>query len=439
MNKTRPLLVRDLSDALNWLKEEGLYHADDILSEFPSPELRIRGSSKKLVSFCSNNYLGLSRHPKVVEAARKALLRYGVGTCESRKLGGNLYLLEKLEEALADFKHSEAAMIFATGLMTNVGVIQAIVDINFYMDHFYGKRLPAGESIIVSDELNHRSIQMGIKLSRANVYRYNHSNMEHLEEILNNNKGKKILIVTDGVFSMDGDIANLPEIIRLKKKYWATLMVDDAHGTGVWGKTGRGSAEHFGLDSEVDIKMGTLSKAFGAMGGFIAADKDVIDMLKVNTSTYYFTSSLPADQAAALIVVTNIIKNNSYKLRKKLWKNVHRVIKGIMDIGFDVPFRWTQIIPIIIGDEKKCMKAEKILQDRGILISSAMVPAVAPGKARLRVTINASHTDEHIDKLLDALKNVHKKLDLEKKVYLQKDIEKFENSMSEYIKDYIND
>lgn len=430
-----PALIRDLVKAYKYLENEGLAHSDYILDQLPSPTLTIEG--KTVISFNSNNYLGLSGNARSLAKAHEALDKFGYGTCESRKLGGNLFLLEELEEELADFKGEEAAMIFATGLMVNVGVIPAIVDIHYYMNLFFGREKSNAASVIFTDKLNHRSIQMGLRLSRADIEKYPHNDMEALSILMERHRGKNILMVTDGVFSMDGDLADLPGITKLAKEYDATVMVDDAHATAIWGPNGRGSADHYGLENEVHIKMGTLSKAFGALGGFIAGNKDVIKMLKSNTDTYYFTSSLPAEQAAALIETTKIIKESGYELRQKLWQNTYKALKGMADIGIEIPKQWSQIIPIIIGDEKLCIKMEQMLLDKGLLCSTAMSPAVAPGAARLRITINAHHTFEQIDRLLEALNEVYTELNIERNPLSQNDWQGIVNMIPSYMKEML--
>jgi len=377
-----------------------LAHPDVLLDQLASPELRI--NNKVFVSFCSNNYLGLSMRPEVIEASKAALIKFSNGTSESRKLGGNLRILEELEQTLSDYKEKEDTIIFATGLLANVGVISAITDINFYMELFYQKANRGTETVIIGDQLNHRSIQMGVKLSRAKHVRYLHNDMKSLEEKLEEHKKSNLFIITDSVFSMDGDLAPLDQITKLANEYQAAVMIDDAHGSGVYGKRGRGAAEHFGVSNEIDFLMGTLSKAFGGLGGFVSAKKEIVDMLKINTSTYYFTSSLPASVAAGLIAAIKIAEREE-ALRVRLWKNVYRMIKGLFDLGIDFPLRFSQIIPIMVYVEKKAYELEEFLYDYGILCSAVTVPAVAPGKARLRASINASHTDEHIDRFLNGI------------------------------------
>lgn len=266
-------------------------------------------------------------------------------------------------------------------------------------------------SVILGDSKNHRSIQMGIKLARAEVYKYKHCDMGDLERLLNKHKNSRVLIITDGVFSMDGDLAPLDKIAELAKKHEATVMVDDAHATGVFGKNGRGSAEHFGVEKDIHIKMGTLSKALAGLGGFIASTEKVVKMLKLTSSGYYFTSSLPADQAAGLIKAFEIIENEP-ELRRHLWLNIYEIVKGIKMLGLNIPDRFSCIIPVLIGDEQKSMKAEEILLEEGIVCSSVRVPAVPQGKSILRISANASHTNEHITKLLNGLKRAATVLEL---------------------------
>ncbi len=423
-------ILKTLIDNYNWLKDKGLAHEDILIDQLASPELII--NKKVFISFCSNNYLGLSKRPEVIEAAKNALLEYSDGTSESRRLGGNLRVLEDLEDVISEYKSKEDTMIFATGLLANVGVISAITDINFYMDLFYKKPNPEIETVIIGDQLNHRSIQMGIKLSRARHLKYLHNDMESLEEKLKENIKSNLFIITDSVFSMDGDMAPLDEITSLANKYNAAVMIDDAHGSGVFGKTGRGAAEHFGVSDDIDFLMGTLSKAFGGLGGFVSAKKEVIDMLKINTSTYYFTSSLPASEAAGLIAAIKIAQSEE-SLRIQLWKNVHRMLKGLFRLGIDCPLRFSQIIPLIVHDEIKAHEIEKFLYDYGILCSAVTMPAVAPGKARLRLSINATHTDVHIDRFLNGINDAIRKFDIPTIKRSQSDWDEFMSSSPSYI------
>lgn len=428
-------VVKALIDNYHWLKKRNLFHPDVLIDQLASPELII--DKKLFVSFCSNNYLGLSKRPEVIEASKNALIKYTNGTSESRKLGGNLKVLEDLEDVLSEYKGKEDTMVFATGLLANVGIISAITDIDLYMNLFYQKPLKGTQTVIVGDKLNHRSIQMGVKLSKAMSVRYLHNDMEDLEKKLEENKKSNLFIVTDSVFSMDGDLAQLDKITKLAKEYQAAVMIDDAHGGGVFGKTGRGAAEHFGVSDEIDFHMGTLSKAFGGIGGFVSAKKEIIDVLKVNTSTYYFTSSLTADSAAGLIVAVKIAANEE-GLRIKLWKNVHRMLKGLFGLGIDVALRFSQIIPIIVYDEKLAYKLEEFLYDYGILCSAVTVPAVAPGRARLRLSINATHTDQHIDRFLNGISDGIKKFKIPTVRRSKSEWDNFIKTSPDYVLELIN-
>ena len=426
MNKVSELLLENY----RWLKERNLAHKDILIDQLASPNLEISG--KEFISFCSNNYLGLSKRPEVIDAAQKALLEFSNSTSESRKLGGNLSVLEELEDVISAYKSKEDTMIFATGLLANVGIISAIADINYYMELFYKKENPGIETIILGDQLNHRSIQMGIKLSKARHIKYAHIDMEDLEAKLEEHKDFNLFIVTDSVFSMDGDLAPLDEIVNLAKKYQAAVMIDDAHGSGVWGENGRGASEHFGVTDDIDFLMGTLSKAFGGLGGFVSAKKELIDMLKINTSTYYFTSSLPASEAAGLITAIEIAKNER-QLRVRLWKNVYKMIRGLFDLNIDFPLRFSQIIPIMVYSEDKAYRVEEFLYNYGILCSAVTVPAVAPNQARLRSSINSSHTSEHIDVFLKGISDAVEKFDLPTINRGESEWDKLINDTPEYI------
>lgn len=427
-------VVKKIIDSYHWLKLRKLFHPDVLIDQLASPELII--NKKIFVSFCSNNYLGLSTRPEVIKAAKKALVKYTNGTSESRKLGGNLRLLEELEDVLSEYKGKEDTMVFATGLLANVGIIPAITDIDSYMHLFYGRPDPEIETVIIGDKLNHRSIQMGVKLSRARHVKYLHNDMKSLEEKLEENKKSNLFIITDSVFSMDGDLAPLDQITKLAREYEAAVMIDDAHASGVFGKTGRGAAEHWGVSEDIDFLMGTLSKAFGGIGGFVSAKKKLIDMLKVNTSTYYFTSSLTASSAAGLIEAIKI-STKEEGLRVQLWKNVHRMLKGLFDLGAEVPLRFSQIIPIIVYDEKKAYQIEEFLYNCGILCSGVTVPAVAPGMARMRISVNATHTNQHIDKFLNGIGEAIKKFKIPTIKRSKSEWDKFIKDSPDYILELI--
>ena len=403
-------LEQEIKENVRWIESVGGEEPDILVDDLPSPELTIQG--KKIISFCSNNYFGLNKHPDVLNAAVTALERYGIGTCESRRLGGNLQLLEDLEKKIAGFKSKENAVIFPTGLLTNMAVIPTLTDTGFYRKLFW-KSIELNQEIpvILGDELNHRSIQLGIKLSHAEFYKYKHSDMDDLERLLKEFRERKVLIITDAVFSMDGDLAPLNRIVELAGNYHAMIMIDDAHGTGIYGATGRGTAEHFGVSEGIDVHMGTFSKAFGGLGGFVAVNDEIAKAIKYTSSGYYFTSSLPPEQAAGMITSIDILEKTPI-LRARLWHNVEEITIGLAKIGFDIPKRWSHIIPIFIRDDEKARELEKFLLARGILCSSVHAPAIRPGTARLRITVNAIHTQQHIDLLLRCLYEAVKTMDI---------------------------
>ncbi|MBF0194955.1 MAG: 8-amino-7-oxononanoate synthase [Magnetococcales bacterium] len=405
--KTTTPLLKSINACFDWLDDDNLIPKEPLIDAPPSPVFFSGG--RKLISFSSNNYLGMSRRPEVIKTAKKALSEYTMGTCESRKLGGNIALLEALEEKIARFKGEEAAMIFATGLLANVATIPGLMDAEWYCNKFYGKKWSQESGTIFSDALNHRSIQMGIRLSHANVVKYRHGDMAHLEQELANCKSSNKLIVSDGVFSMDGDLAPLPKLTKLASQYQATVMIDDAHGTGIFGKNGRGVAEHFGVENQVSIHMGTLSKAVGAMGGFVATDRKIIEFLKSTASGYRFTSSLPAEQAAGIICALEIMQKEP-QLRQKLWRNVSQLLMGLHELNIPIKKQWSPIIPLFLGSAKKAYKAEKILLELGLSCIAVVPPLVENNCSRLRITINSTHTKEQIEQLLAGLKIVEKNI-----------------------------
>jgi glycine C-acetyltransferase len=366
------------------------------VDEVSYPELVIEG--KSYLCFCSNNYLGLSIHPDVKKSAIEAIERYGIGTCESRLIAGNLTILEELEQAIAEFKCAPAAIVYLSGYMTNIGVIPAIID-SIELPGF--SSVKNEDNLIIKDMLCHTSIVDGCKLSKSPKKTYLHNDMNHLESILKRNKDKRKLIITDGVFSMDGDMANLPDIVRLAQTYNAMVMVDDAHATGVIGENGRGTAEYFGLEGEIDIMMGTLSKAIGALGGFVTASSEIIEFLKTVSHSYIFSSSLPPEQACGIMTAINIIQTQP-ELRAKLWRNVAHLKSGLQELGFDTLNSETHIIPILIGEEKKTVEMSRLLFDRGILAPGIGWPAVKMGKSRIRCSVMAIHTPKQIEQALIA-------------------------------------
>ncbi len=305
-----------LNKLLEVSRERGFYTNVKKIDDVPYPEFIING--KRYLCLCSNNYLGLSIHPDVKKAAIKAIKRYGIGTCESRLVAGNLSILEDLEKAIAEFRKTEASVVFLSGYLTNVGVIPAIMD---SFNAFGFPTIKNENNLIIKDALSHMSIVDGCRLSKSPVKTYMHNDMNHLESILKRNKQKRKLIITDGVFSMDGDMAPLPDLIDLANIYDALLMIDDAHATGVIGENGRGTPEFFGVEGKVDLIMGTLSKAFGALGGYLAGEAEVIQVVKMKANPYIFTSSIPPEQVLGIMAALKIIQTQP-ELRAKLWDNV---------------------------------------------------------------------------------------------------------------------
>lgn len=342
---------------------------------------------KKFIMIGSNNYLGLTQDSRIKEAAIEALERFGSGCTGSRFLNGTLSLHEELEAKLADFVHKEAALVFSTGFQTNQGTISTIV----------GK-----DDVIFSDRANHASIIDGCRLSFGKIFKFKHNDMKELEKQLkahSNNSGGK-LIISDGVFSMEGDIVNLPELVKLAKKYNARIMVDDAHSCGVLGKNGRGTGEHFDMEDDIDLVMGTFSKSFASLGGFIAGEKKVIGYIKHHARALIFSASMPPSAVATVSKAIDIIKEEPERLTQ-LWKNTHKMKKAFDEMGFDTGVTQTPIIPIIIGDDMKTFAFWKLLYENGIFANPVVSPAVEPGHSLLRTSYMATHTDEELDQVLD--------------------------------------
>ncbi|MDI6800438.1 MAG: pyridoxal phosphate-dependent aminotransferase family protein [Thermodesulfovibrionales bacterium] len=376
------------------LQRAGVYPFFRIIESAQDPEVIMNG--KRMIMVGSNNYLGLTNHPKVKEAAIEAVKKYGTGCAGSRFLNGTLDIHVKLEEKLARFMKKEAALVFSTGFQVNLGVISALV----------GK-----DDVVIIDKMDHASIVDGCRLSYGEIKRFRHNDMADLERVLNDNNDRGKLVVVDGVFSMEGDIINLPEVVSLTKKHGARLLVDDAHGIGVLGKTGRGTVEHFGLENEVDLIMGTYSKSLASIGGFIAGDTDIIHYIKHVARALIFSASPPPASIAAVSAAVDIIENEPERI-ERLWENTHKMLKGFKDLGFDLGPSETPIIPIIVGEDEVAFKFVMMLQEEGVFANVAVSPAVPHGKALIRTSYMAIHTDEHLDKVLDAFKKVGKALGL---------------------------
>lgn len=353
-------------------------------------------NNRKVVNLSSNNYLGLADHPRLKEAAKKAIDKYGIGAGSVRTIVGNQDILEELERELAKFKREEAVVCFQSGLNCNLGVIPAITE--------------KGD-LIISDELNHASIIDGVRLSRADKAIFRHADTEHLAEILAEKaeQYKRVFIITDGVFSMDGDIAPLPEIVELAEKYNAYVYVDDAHGSGVLGEGGRGTIDHFHLNGRVDFIVGTLSKAIGVIGGYLATKTKVKEWLLHRARPLLFSTALPPAAIAATIEAVKIL-SESEALTEKLWDNAAYFKKGLKDLGFNTGQSKTPITPVIIGDEALTMKFSQQLLEEGVFVSGIVFPTVPPGAGRCRVMLSASHTKEDLDFALNAFSAAGRKL-----------------------------
>lgn len=367
----------------------GLYPYFHALDSGQDTEVVING--KRVIMIGSNNYLGLTSDPRVKKAAIKAVEEFGVGCSGSRFLNGTLTLHLELERRLAKFVNKEASMVFSTGFQTNLGILSTIAGRNDY---------------IISDKQNHASIVDGCRLSFAKLIKFKHNDMEDLERILNNipdQNGK--LIVVDGVYSMEGDIANLPEIVRLAKKYGARIMVDDAHGFGVLGEHGRGTAEYFGLEDEVDIIMSTFSKSLASLGGFIAAKEDVIHYVKHHSRPFIFSASVPPSNAAAAMESLNILEQEPERVQK-LWENAKFMRKGFETLGLSIGNTQTPIIPIIIGDDYETFRVTMRLLEEGVYVNPVVSPAVEKGGSLLRTSYTPTHTREQLEFALKAFERV---------------------------------
>jgi len=355
-------------------------------------------NGRKTVMIGSNNYLGLTSHPEVKEAAIKAVEKYGTGCTGSRFLNGTIDLHVELEERLARFMKKEAALVFTTGFTTNLGVISTIVGKN---------------DVMISDRTNHASILDGCRMAFGKLLKFRHNDMEDLERILTNIQDRNVgrLIVVDGVFSMEGDLADLKHIVPLAKKYGCRLMVDEAHSLGVLGKGGRGTCEEMGVLDKVDLVMGTFSKSFASLGGFIAGEEKVISFLKHNARTFIFQAAPPPSAVATALAALNILEREPER-RLKLWENVRYMLKEIQGMGFKTPPTQSAIIPILIGDDLKTFQFAKMLEQEGVYVNPVVSPAVPPGMACLRTSYTATHTRQELDYALEKLKKIGMELGL---------------------------
>ena len=353
-------------------------------------------AGKEVIMLGSNNYLGLANHPQVKEASMKATNKYGVG-CTSSRLLATLDLHLKLEKELARFLDREAALVFSTGFQTNLGTISSLV---------------GRHDVLIMDREVHASIVDSSRLSYGKIIKFRHNDLEDLEKTLSSlpaQKGK--LIVVDGVYSVTGDIANLPEITKLCEKYKASLMVDDAHGLGILGKWGRGTGEYFGLEKKIDIVMGTFSKAFASTGGFIAADEAIIEFVKHHGRAFIFSASMPPASTASALAALKIIEKESER-REQFWANTRKMKKGLSELGFDISRNEGSVIALFVGEEQKTFRFWKALFDEGVFTNPIVTPAVAPGESLLRISCMATHTEADLDRALEAFEKAGKKLEI---------------------------
>lgn len=388
-------LQKFLDENLNDLKSKGLYNVINPLKSANGPIINIGG--KELINLSSNNYLGLATNPRLIEATIAATKKYGAGAGAVRTINGTLEIHEELERKLAIFKHTEAAIAFQSGFNCNMGAISSVMN---------------KKDAILSDALNHASIIDGCRLSGAKIIRVNHSDMEDLrnkaKEARESGLYEKIMVITDGVFSMDGDIAKLPEIVKIAEEFDLITYVDDAHGSGVLGK-GAGTVKHFGLSDKIDFQIGTLSKAIGVVGGYVAGSKDLIDWLKVRARPFLFSTSLTPGAAGACIEALNIL-TESTELNDKLWENGHYLKKELKNLGFNIGNSETPITPCIIGDADKAQEFSKELFNEGVYAKAIVFPTVPMGTARVRNMPTAAHTKEMLDRAVAAYARVGRKM-----------------------------
>jgi glycine C-acetyltransferase len=391
-------LEKYLKENLDSLKSNGLYNVINPVIGANGPIINIGG--KKLINLSSNNYLGLATNDRLKKACIEATEKYGVGAGAVRTINGTLDIHEELEKKLAAFKHSEAVITFQSGFNCNMGAISAVMDKN---------------DAILSDALNHASIIDGCKLSKAKIIRFEHSDMEDLrlkaKEAKESGLYNKIMVITDGVFSMDGDIAKLKEIVQIAKEFDLITYVDDAHASGVLGEDGSGSATYHNLIGQIDFQIGTLSKAIGVVGGYVAGSRDLIDWLKVRARPFLFSTSMTPGAAAACLEAINILTESS-ELVKKLWDNGNYLKKGLKELGFDIGHSETPITPCILGDASLAQEFSKELFNIGVYAKAIVFPTVPLGTARIRNMPTAAHTKEMLDEALKKYEIVGKKLNI---------------------------
>mgnify|MGYP005833814579 CR=1 FL=1 len=373
----------------------GIYPFFKAIEKLDGTHVRVNG--RDLIMVGSNNYLGLTTHPKVREAAMKALREYGTSCSGSRFLNGTLELHEKLEAALAEFMGKEAAQVFSTGFQTNQGVIAPLI---------------GRSDTVVIDRLVHASIVDGVRLAFGKVRRFKHNDIESLRRNLEASADSAgILVIVDGVYSMEGDLAPLPEIVGACKEFGARIMVDDAHGIGVLGETGRGALEHFGVADDVDLVMGTFSKSFASLGGFVAGDARVISYIKHHSRALIFSAAMPPSALAAVLAALEVIQTEP-EIRRRLWENTEFLLRSVQSLGFETGPTQTPIVPIIVGDDIRAALLWKMLFDEGLFTNCVVAPGVPQGQQRIRMCLMATHTREDLEKVVDILARVGRRMGL---------------------------
>jgi glycine C-acetyltransferase len=386
--------LRYLTDELNKLREQKLYQRLRVLEGEQLPVSRFDGH--EVINLSSNNYLGLTTHPKLRARALEAIQRWGVGSGAVRTIAGTMSIHMELEEKIANFKRVEAAVVFQSGFTANAGTVQAIL---------------SWEDIIISDQLNHASIIDGCRLSRAEIKVFPHKDLEACEDILKEIEGRKCrkLLITDGVFSMEGDIAPLPQLVELAEKYGCIMMIDDAHASGVLGRNGRGTVDHYNLHGRVDIQVGTLSKAIGALGGYVCSTRDTIEFLYHRARPFLFSTSHPPSVAATCLAAFEVLEEEPH-LIDRLWANAKFFKEGLKKLGFNTGVSETPITPVMVGDAALAHQFSRELFAAGVFAQSIGFPTVPEGKARIRTIVTATHTQEELTRALEILGSVGKKL-----------------------------
>lgn len=405
--------MKTLRDILSFIDERGLYPEMKTVSSSPSPVVEIE--QREMMMFCTNNYLNLASHPSVIRASVAATEKYGTGAGGSRLISGTTDLHVQLEKEISILKGKEDTLVYSSGYLANIGAITAISNPLAGVSRELSRPLLMKfriTTVVFSDELNHASIVDACKIANVECIHYRHADMDDLRKKMILHEGKRMIIITDGVFSMDGDIAPLPQIVELAKKYDAITIVDDAHGTGILGRNGGGTVEHFNLKGDVDVEIGTLNKVFGGVGGFVSGDSNLCRLLRITSRPYIFSAAMPPGVTAGLSAAVKLVREEPI-LRKRLFNNINHFHSLASQTSIPLAnTSQTPIIPVIIGDENRTMLLSHELFDNGFFVPAVRWPAVPKGKARLRVTLMAEHTKEQIGAFINTLDRLchHKKV-----------------------------